>query len=56
MFAFGFVLLTIHVRPYREKANNQLVSLTTVNVFLFLFTCVCASRACLAWCRARILI
>ena len=40
LFAFGMLLLTIHVKPYRERANNQLVALSTCNVFLFLFTCV----------------
>jgi hypothetical protein len=40
LFAFGMVLFTIQVKPYRERANNQLVSLSQVNLFLFLFTCV----------------
>jgi hypothetical protein len=38
LFAFGMVLFTIQVKPYRERSNNQLVSLSQVNLFLFLFT------------------
>ena len=38
MWAFAYVLLTIQIRPYRERASNQLVSLSQVNIFLFLWT------------------
>jgi hypothetical protein len=38
LVAFGMLLLTIHVKPYREPANNQLAALATCNVFLFVFT------------------
>ena len=34
MFTFGMVLFTTAVKPYRERANNQLVSLSQVNLFL----------------------
>lgn len=35
MFAFGMTLFAIAVKPYRERANNQLVALSQVNLFLF---------------------
>ena len=38
MFAFGMLLFTVHLKPYREHAYNQLVSLSMCNLFLFLFT------------------
>jgi hypothetical protein len=38
MFTFGMVLFATVVKPYRERANNQLVSLSQVNIFLFMFT------------------
>jgi hypothetical protein len=38
MFAFGMVLFVTQVKPYREPANNQLVALAHINIFLFLFT------------------
>ena len=37
LFAFGMVLLTIHIKPYRERANNQLLGLSQINIHLFLF-------------------
>jgi hypothetical protein len=36
MFAFASVLLmlTIQVKPYRERSNQQLLSLSQINIFL----------------------
>ena len=56
LFAFGMVLLTIHIKPYRERANNQLVALSQINIHLFLFVglllqtsaCACAAGVCSA--------
>lgn len=38
MYSFFMLLFTVHVRPYRDRANNKLVTLSQVNIFLFLFT------------------
>jgi hypothetical protein len=45
LFAFVLVLFTIQIKPYRERANNQLVALSQINIFL----CVHPARlpACL---------
>jgi hypothetical protein len=38
LFALGMVLFTTRIKPYRERANNQLVALSQINLHLFLFT------------------
>ena len=38
MFAYLMVMTVQQVKPYRERANNQLASLSATNIFLFLFT------------------
>jgi hypothetical protein len=34
LFSFVLVLFTIQIKPYRERANNQLVALAQINIFL----------------------
>jgi hypothetical protein len=38
MFAFVMLMCTVHVKPYREKSSQQLLTLSQMNIFLFLFT------------------
>jgi hypothetical protein len=47
MFAFGMVLFTTRIKPYRERYNNQLVSLSQINIFLcgWQHACACTVAA-----------
>jgi hypothetical protein len=38
MFAFVMLLLAVQVKPYRDRPNNQLLALSQINIFLFLWT------------------
>ena len=38
MFSFVMLLVAVQVKPYRDRPNNQLLALSQMNLFLFLWT------------------
>jgi hypothetical protein len=49
MFSFGYVLLTIQVKPFREPAYNQLVALSQARTFWRMCACMHV-HACVLQC------